>query len=79
MNRFKPEPEGSIPQDAIALKVDGRLMDLSAFTGGKNVTFIKTSTEEGLEILRHSTSHLMAQAVKEIFPEAKLGIGPATA
>jgi threonyl-tRNA synthetase len=79
MNRFKPEPEGSIPQDAIALKVDGRLMDLSAFTGGKDVTFIKTSTEEGLEILRHSTSHLMAQAVKEIFPEAKLGIGPATA
>ncbi|MGB9834363.1 MAG: threonine--tRNA ligase [bacterium] len=78
MNRFKPEPEGSIPQDAIALKVDGRLMDLSAFTGGKDVTFIKTSTEEGLEILRHSTSHLMAQAVKEIFPEAKLGIGPAT-
>jgi len=79
MNRFKPEPEGSIPQDAIALKVDGRLMDLSALTGGKDVTFIKTSTEEGLEILRHSTSHLMAQAVKEIFPEAKLGIGPATA
>lgn len=79
MNRFKPEPEGSIPQDAIALKVDGRLMDLSAFTGGKDVTFIKTSTEEGLEILRHSASHLMAQAVKEIFPEAKLGIGPATA
>lgn len=79
MSRFKPEPESVIPGDAIAFKVNGRLMDLSLFTGENNVTFITPNTEEGLEILRHSTSHLMAQAVKDIFPEAKLGIGPATA
>jgi len=79
MSRFKPELENEVPQNAIAFKVNGRLMDLSLFTGGANVTFVTTDTEEGLEILRHSTSHLMAQAVKDIFPEARLGIGPATA
>ncbi|MCR4428620.1 MAG: threonine--tRNA ligase [Caldiserica bacterium] len=78
MNRFKPELKGSIPQDAIAIKIDGNLLDLSAFKEGMTGDFVTADTEEGLEILRHSTSHLMAQAVKEIFPEAKLGIGPAT-
>lgn len=78
MSRFKPGPEGSIPEGAIAIKLDGNLLDLSAFREGMVVEFVTPETEEGLEILRHSTSHLMAQAVKEIFPEAKLGIGPAT-
>jgi len=78
MSGFKPEPMDSIPSDAIALKVDGRLVDLSRIKEEKGFTLVTTSSEEGLEILRHSTSHLMAQAVKELFPQAKLGIGPAT-
>lgn len=41
------------------------------------VEFITTDSNEGLAILRHSAAHLMAQAVKELFPEAKLGFGPA--
>lgn len=78
MSRFKSGPESSIPEGAIAIKHEGKLLDLSAFKEGMVVEFVTPETEEGLEILRHSTSHLMAQAVKEIFPEAKLGIGPAT-
>ncbi len=37
---------------------------------------VNSKEDFGLEVLRHSTSHIMAQAVKRIFPEAKLGIGP---
>ncbi len=63
---------------AIAGKVDGNLVDLSfALSDGATVEIITEKSPEALEIIRHSTSHLMAQAVKELFPNAKVTIGPA--
>ncbi|MEO5332274.1 MAG: threonine--tRNA ligase [Magnetococcus sp. YQC-5] len=65
---------------ALAGKVEGRLVDLETLLDTDAAIEIITPTSpEGLEILRHSTSHLMAQAVKELFPTAKVTIGPAVA
>ncbi len=64
----------------IAAVVDDRLVDLATpVSGGENVATVKADSEEGLHILRHSTAHLMAEAVKAIFPDAKPTIGPSTA
>ncbi|MFF0752311.1 threonine--tRNA ligase [Streptomyces sp. NPDC004267] len=61
----------------IAARVAGELKDLSyELAEGDAVEGVEISSEDGLNILRHSTAHVMAQAVQEIFPEAKLGIGP---
>lgn len=63
---------------ALAGRVDGKLVDLShVIDGDAAVAVITARDPEGLEIIRHSTAHLMAQAVKELFPEAQLTIGPA--
>ncbi|MBT0653039.1 threonine--tRNA ligase [Geomobilimonas luticola] len=63
---------------AIAGRIDGSLVDLDAkLVDGSRVEIITEKSPEALEIIRHSTSHLMAQAVKSLFPEAKVTIGPA--
>ncbi|WP_298439850.1 threonine--tRNA ligase [Geobacter sp.] len=63
---------------AIAGKIDGAEVDLVApLVEGARVEIITEKSPEALEIIRHSTSHLMAQAVKELFPQAKVTIGPA--
>lgn len=63
---------------AIAGQINGTLVDLSGvLTDGDSVAIITEKSPEALEIIRHSTSHLMAQAVKELFPAAKVTIGPA--
>ena len=63
---------------AIAAKVDGELVDVAAcLHDGARVEIITEKSPEALEIIRHSASHLMAQAVKELFPAAKVTIGPA--
>lgn len=63
---------------AIAGKINGALVDLSAqLSNGARVEIITEKSPEALEIIRHSASHLMAQAVKELFPKAKVTIGPA--
>ena len=62
---------------AIAGKVDGKLVDTGyRIEGDADLSIITAKNPEGLEILRHSTSHLLAQAVKELFPEAQVTIGP---
>jgi threonyl-tRNA synthetase len=62
---------------AIAAKVDGRLVDLSHVIDRDSTLAIVTDKDnEGLEILRHSAAHLLAYAVKELFPEAQVTIGP---
>jgi threonyl-tRNA synthetase len=62
---------------ALAGKVDGRLVDLSHRIGADaEVSIVTGKSPEGLEILRHSTSHLMAQAVQELYPGAQVTIGP---
>ena len=63
---------------ALAGKVNGELVDLSApLSDGTQVEIITEKSPEALDIIRHSASHLMAQAVKELFPQAKVTIGPA--
>lgn len=65
---------------AIAGKVNGETKDLTyALNEDSDVEILTIDSEVGLEILRHSTSHLMAQAVENLFPGTKLGIGPAIA
>ncbi|QEU95645.1 threonine--tRNA ligase [Streptomyces kanamyceticus] len=61
----------------VAARVAGELRDLAyAVADGEEIEPVEISSEDGLNILRHSTAHVMAQAVQELFPEAKLGIGP---
>jgi len=63
---------------AIAGKINGELVDLTTvIPNGASVAIITDKSPEALEIIRHSTSHLMAQAVKSLFPKAKVTIGPA--
>jgi len=63
---------------AIAGSINGEIVDLTAvIPDGAAVAVITEKSPEALEIIRHSTSHLMAQAVKSLFPEAKVTIGPA--
>ncbi len=63
---------------AIAGKINGQLVDLSSrLTDADRVEIVTEKSPEALEIIRHSASHLMAQAVKELFPQAKVTIGPA--
>jgi threonyl-tRNA synthetase len=63
---------------AVAAKVDGRIADLqSTMEKDGLVEWVSSSSEAGMEVLRHSTSHLMAQAVQALFPEARVTIGPA--
>lgn len=62
---------------ALAGKVNGKLVDLSyPIKENSTVAIVTDKDPEGLEIIRHSTSHLMAQAVKELYPEAQVTIGP---
>ena len=62
----------------VAVRVDGEGRDLtSGIETGAELEPVYMDSEEGLEILRHSTSHVMAMAVKELFPGVKVTIGPA--
>ena len=62
---------------AVAGKLDGRLVDTTHRVDADAVLSIVTDKDaEGLEIIRHSTAHLLAYAVKELFPEAQVTIGP---
>ena len=61
----------------VASRVNGELKDLAhAFADGDVIEGVEISSQDGLNILRHSTAHVLAQAVQSINPEAKLGIGP---
>ena len=62
---------------ALAGKVDGQVVDTSyAMTRNASLAIITAKDAEGLEVIRHSTAHLLAYAVKELFPEAQVTIGP---
>lgn len=63
--------------DVVAMRVDGQLLDLfRELPAGAEVEPVTLAEPDGLYILRHSAAHVLAQAVQEINPEAKLGIGP---
>ncbi len=62
---------------ALAARVNGRLVDTSyVIADDANLAIVTDKDPEGLEVIRHSTAHLLAQAVKELFPDAQVTIGP---
>ncbi|MDE2136260.1 MAG: threonine--tRNA ligase [Gammaproteobacteria bacterium] len=62
---------------ALAARVNGKLVDTSyVIDQDANLAIVTDRDADGLEIIRHSTAHLLAQAVKELFPEAQVTIGP---
>ncbi|ONK15694.1 threonine--tRNA ligase [Streptomyces sp. MP131-18] len=64
-------------RSVVAARVGGQLKDLAYRPAdGDEIEPVDITSPDGLDILRHSTAHVMAQAVQELFPEAKLGIGP---
>jgi len=63
--------------DIVAAKVNGVLVDLSQLIkSDSNISFVKSSDEEGLEIIRHTCAHVFGHAIKQIYPETKMAIGP---
>lgn len=68
----------SLAKKAVAAKVNDELVDMSTVLDGEaKIEFITPDTEDGEEVIRHSTAHLMAQAVVRLFPGTKVAIGPA--
>jgi threonyl-tRNA synthetase len=66
-----------LAREAVVAKLDGRLVDLDApLDGGGELEIVTRDSSEGLEVLRHSTAHAMAQAILELYPGSKLTIGP---
>jgi threonyl-tRNA synthetase len=87
----KQVPQGTTPleiakqisprlaDDAVVAKVDGELRDLTRpLEGDASVQILTSKNPEALDVYRHSTAHLLAAAVLELFPETKLGVGPPT-
>ncbi|MBN2693210.1 threonine--tRNA ligase [bacterium] len=71
------EHNKSLFKEAIVAKEDDKLIDLSTLVSdGVNYTVFTAESPEGLETIRHSAAHIMAQAVKTLLPEAKVTIGP---
>ena len=63
---------------ALAVKVNGKLQDLATpITTDADIDIITAKSPEGLDIIRHTCSHVMAQAVQELYPETQVTIGPA--
>jgi threonyl-tRNA synthetase len=64
-------------KDVVVCRINGELCDLwTDLADGDVIESVTIDSEDGLKVLRHSTAHVMAQAVQQIYPEAKLGIGP---
>ncbi len=67
-----------LERDAVAIRVDGELRDLARpIDHDAAVEIVTRSTPDGLELLRHDAAHVMAEAVKELYPETQVTIGPA--
>jgi len=67
-----------LEKEAVAMRVDGELKDLTAVIDrDARVEIVTRDSEDGLELLRHDAAHVMAEAVKELYPETQVTIGPA--
>jgi len=66
-----------LADNAVAMKLNGNVVDLTTpITSDSQVHILTTKDKEGMDVFRHSTAHLMAQAITELYPYAKLTIGP---
>lgn len=67
-----------LEKEAVAMRVDGELKDLTTVLDrDARVEIVTRDSEDGLELLRHDAAHVMAEAVKELYPETQVTIGPA--
>lgn len=67
----------SLEKEAVAIEVDGQEKDLThVITSNSTVKIIVAESPQGLEVIRHDAAHILAQAVKELFPDAQVTIGP---
>ena len=67
-----------LAKDAVAIRVNGDLLDLTAtLDSDVSIEILTRTSSEGLELLRHDAAHVMAEAVKELFPDTQVTIGPA--
>jgi threonyl-tRNA synthetase len=67
-----------LERDAVAVRIDGKLCDLTLpIERDVRLEVVTRTSPEGLELLRHDAAHVMAEAVKELYPEAQVTIGPA--
>ena len=67
-----------LKKEAVAAKIDGEVKDLKTVIDHDcEVEFLTFADEEGRRVYRHTASHVLAQAVKALYPDAKLAIGPA--
>ncbi len=66
-----------LARNAVAGKINGQLTDLSTeLKGGEKIEIVVANSQDGLEIIRHSTAHLMAMAIQDVFPGTQITIGP---
>ena len=74
---FRPTHLFADNKDIVVARINGQLRDLwSPLFEGDSVEGVSISSSDGLEVLRHSTAHVMAQAVQEVYANTRLGIGP---
>ncbi|MFD2617830.1 threonine--tRNA ligase [Terrilactibacillus laevilacticus] len=67
----------SLKKKSVAGKIDGHLVDLNRpIEASATIEIVPQNSDEGLEMMRHSCAHLLAQALKRLYPDVKLGIGP---
>ncbi len=68
----------SLARDAVAVRVNGELRDLArAIDDDASIEILTRDSDDGLELLRHDAAHVLAEAVKELWPETQVTIGPA--
>lgn len=66
-----------LARNAVAGKINGQLTDLSAeLKGGEKIEIVVANSADGLDVIRHSTAHLMAMAIQDVFPGTQITIGP---
>src|ERR1700761_9525795 len=67
----------SLEKKALLVKLDGRLLDLDRpLPGGGRIEIVTRDAPEALEVIRHDTAHVLAEAVQELFPGTQVTIGP---
>ncbi|MDY0139316.1 MAG: TGS domain-containing protein, partial [Candidatus Izemoplasmatales bacterium] len=67
----------SLKKNSIAARVNDKILDMDrVISEDSTVAFISEKDEEALDVLRHSSAHLLAEAVKKLYPHAKFGVGP---
>ena len=67
----------SLKKNSIAAKVNGKILDMDRIISeDSEVSFLTEKDPEALDVLRHSSAHLLAEAVKKLYPHAKFGVGP---